>query len=238
MIALPSERAKAFVESVLSLEPKVAAFDCDGTLWKGDAGERFFDWELRQNFLPAEIMSWARPRYSHYKCGKVPEEVMCGEMVTLHRGLKEDFVEQQAQRFFEGPFSEGIFPEMQTLVRRLQEAGCQVWAISSTNEWLIRAAMRHFGIAPDRIRAAVGEVKDGVITGRILRVPTGPGKVLALHEAGVDELDAAFGNSRWDVEMLDFSRHPFAINPNPDLAHMAEVKGWPIYYPDGVHLRS
>ncbi len=234
LINLPSEEAKAFVASVLSLEPKVAAFDCDGTLWKGDAGEQFFDWEMRQNFLPAEVMRWARPRYSDYKGGKVPEEVMCGEMVTLHRGLEESFVEQQAQRFFGGPFSQGIFPEMRLLVRKLQDSGCQVWAVSSTNEWLIRAAMRHFGIPPDHIRAAAGEVQDGVITGRILRVPTGPAKVLALQEAGAGEVDAAFGNSRWDIEMLDFSRHPFAVNPNPDLERTARQKGWPIYYPDGV----
>ncbi len=39
---------EAFLDSILRLEPRVAAFDCDGTLWSGDLGERFFDWELRQ----------------------------------------------------------------------------------------------------------------------------------------------------------------------------------------------
>jgi HAD superfamily phosphoserine phosphatase-like hydrolase len=231
---LPSEQARGFVESVLRLRPQTAAFDCDGTLWRGDAGERFFDWELRQDFLSPENIHWARARYSDYKKGIVPEEVMCGEMVTLHKGLKEDFVEQQAQRFFDGPFSKGIFPEMQNLVRQLQESGCQVWAVSSSNEWLIRIAMGHFGIPRAHIRAALGEVQEGVITGRLLRVPSGHGKVLALTEAVEGEVDAAFGNSKWDTEMLSFARHPFAVNPNPDLERTAKERGWRIYYPDGV----
>ena len=39
--------AKQFIDSVLRLRPRVAAFDCDGTLWSGDAGEGFFDWEIK-----------------------------------------------------------------------------------------------------------------------------------------------------------------------------------------------
>ncbi len=74
-----SPKAADFVASVLSLQPRIAAFDCDGTLWAGDAGEGFFDWELKQGLLPDEIVAWARSRYADYKSGKVDEETMCGE---------------------------------------------------------------------------------------------------------------------------------------------------------------
>ena len=37
-----SSTQSEFIASVLSLKPPVAAFDCDGTLWSGDAGEGFF----------------------------------------------------------------------------------------------------------------------------------------------------------------------------------------------------
>jgi phosphoserine phosphatase len=43
--------------------------------------------------------------------------------------------------------------------------------------------------------------------------------------------DAAFGNSRWDAEMLEMSRHPFAIHANPDLEALARRRGWNIYFP-------
>ena len=45
------------------------------------------------------------------------------------------------------------------------------------------------------------------------------------------EIDAAFGNSRWDTEMLVMARHAFAVNPNPDLELVARQRGWTIYFP-------
>ena len=80
-----SAKATKFVNSVLRLKPKLAVFDCDGTLWAGDAGERFFDWELKRGMVPDEIVRWARVRYDDYVAGKVSEDDMCAEMVTINR---------------------------------------------------------------------------------------------------------------------------------------------------------
>src|SRR5271167_5139481 len=87
-----SPKSADFLDSVLRLQVKLAVFDCDGTLWAGDAGERFFDWELRRGLLPDEAVRWVRARYADYKAGKVSEEQMCGEMVTIHSGLAESEV--------------------------------------------------------------------------------------------------------------------------------------------------
>ena len=69
---------------------------------------------------------------------------------------------------------------------------------------------------------------------QLVRVPSGEGKPLAIRDAIRKVPDAAFGNSRWDAEMLAMSRHGFAVNANPDLAKMAQVQGWMIYQPDGT----
>ncbi|HTE89489.1 MAG TPA: haloacid dehalogenase-like hydrolase, partial [Terriglobales bacterium] len=159
-----SPKAADFVASVLRLQSRIAAFDCDGTLWAGDAGEGFFDWELKQGLLSNEIVAWARARYADYKSGKVDEETMCGEMVTLHRGMREDQVQRAASQYFERYMEPQIFPEMRDLVHRLRESGCDIWAVSSTNEWVIRAAMKHFGIPDNRILAAKVQVEQGIIT--------------------------------------------------------------------------
>ncbi len=63
MTAKPSPKAAEFVDSVLRLQPALAVFDCDGTLWAGDAGERFFDWELKRGLIADEIVSRLRSRY-------------------------------------------------------------------------------------------------------------------------------------------------------------------------------
>src|SRR5271169_5220749 len=113
--------AEALFDSILRLELRVAAFDCDGTLWAGDAGERFFDWELRESDVFPDSVSrgvlsrfW-RERYAAY---------MRGEMVTMHKGISEARLMQAAARFFDQFFVGQIFPEMRELVRRLQENGC------------------------------------------------------------------------------------------------------------------
>src|SRR5262249_29835583 len=139
-----------FIESVLKLKPNVVAFDCDGTLWSGDSGETFFDWEIRHGLVSAEVGQAMRGRYVEYKAGKVSEDDMCGEMVTMHRGLKEDTVMSAATEFFKHAFPGKVFPEMLDLVHRLHTSGCEVWAVSSSNEWVIRAGMKQFGIATNR----------------------------------------------------------------------------------------
>src|SRR5262252_4780508 len=122
------------IESVLRLSPQLAVFDCDGTLWSGDAGEGFFDWELKRGVVSDEVARWARARYVQYKNGKVTEDEMCGEMVQLHKGLKESDLLRLSAEFFEQHFLGRIFPEMRQLVTELQQSGCDVWAVSSTNE--------------------------------------------------------------------------------------------------------
>jgi phosphoserine phosphatase len=224
-----------FIESVVRLEPPIATFDCDGTLWSGDAGERFFSWELKQGLVSDEVRRWARSRYAGYLAGKVPEEVMCGEMVTLHNGLREEIVQQAADSWFPKGIAAEIFPDMQELVRRLHGAGCDVWAISSTNLWVIRAGMRYFDIPPERILAAEVTIENSLITDRLIRVPSGPGKPEAIREAITGAPDCAFGNSIWDREMLSMSKHPFAINPNPDLRQLAITNGWKVYQPNPNH---
>jgi HAD superfamily phosphoserine phosphatase-like hydrolase len=232
--ATPSAKATEFVESVLRLEPTLAVFDCDGTLWSGDAGERFFDWEIRNGVISEENARLRRVRYADYKAGAVSEDEMCGEMVTLHRGLAETVVQAAAREFFEGSFVVQIFPELQQLIHRLHENGCDVWAVSSTNEWVIQAGMKHFEIPANKILAAAVEIKNGIITDRLTRIPSGEGKPRAIRGEIQKEPDVAFGNSRWDAAMLKISRHAFAVNPNPDLEETARESGWTVYFPDSI----
>ena len=222
------------------LKPRVAAFDCDGTLWSGDAGERFFDWELREgHIIPDDAANVRlRERYAAYKRGEVDETTMCGEMVTMHKGIPETKMMDAAASLLRPILCRADFSEMRELVRRLQENGCEVWAVSSSNEWVIRAGdetFRHSG--EPRARGQSG-TRGGIATDRLIRVPSGAGKPQALREVVKKEIDAAFGNSRWDTEMLAMAKHAFAVNPNPDLEAVARERGWRIYFPEGTRSRD
>jgi HAD superfamily phosphoserine phosphatase-like hydrolase len=235
--ALPLTRNK-FVDLVLSLSPHIAAFDCDGTLWSGDAGESFFDWEIRTGLVSTEVGRAMGLRYAEYKLGRVSEKEMCGEMVTMHRGISEAAMMQAAEEFMAHEFPGKIFEEMLELIERLRRQGCDIWTVSSSNEWVIRAGMKQFGIGENRILATKAETENGIVTDRLVRIPTGPEKPRVLREVlGGQPVDAAFGNSRWDTEMLAMTKHPFAINPNPDLESTARKRGWTIYFPDGTGRR-
>ena len=226
-----------FIESVLRLRPPVAAFDCDGTLWSGDAGEGFFSWSMQQGMVSKEIERWARARHADYKAGNVPEDVMCGEMCTMYHGLREEDMQSATDKYFDLGIAPGIFPEMRDLVKRLRAAGTDVWAVSSSNHWIIRSAMRRFNVEPDHVLAAEAAVENGVVIDRLIRVPSGPGKPDALREVLASPPDCAFGNSVWDREMLAMVKYPFAVNPSAKLKEIALANGWTMYQPAGNHAK-
>jgi phosphoserine phosphatase len=92
--------------------------------------------------------------------------------------------------------------------------------------------MKHFGIPADRILAAKVQIEQGTITDQLIRVPSGQGKPRAIREVVDGDLDAAFGNSRWDIGMLEMAKHAFAVNPNADLEKLAGERRWTIYFPE------
>lgn len=227
-----NSRTADFIQSVLQLKPQLTVFDCDGTLWSGDAGFGFFDWELSRGLVSDETVRWARARYADYVAGKVSEDDMCAEMVTMNRGLAEADMIRAAEDFFEKKMLRGFFSEMKELVLRLQQSGCEVWAVSSTSEWVIQAGMKHFQIPPQRILAAAVVVENAKVTNEIIRVPSGKGKPRAIREVIQRDPDAVFGNSIWDADMLEIARHPFVINPTAELLAIATERKWPVYHPE------
>lgn len=220
-----------FVDSVLALKPRVAVFDCDGTLWSGDAGADFFYWEIERGLIPAEVAEWIVPRYADYKQGKVDEVTICGEMVQIHRGIPLTDIVAAAKEFVATVVQRRIFPEMLELAHRLKDAGCELWAVSSTNDWVIAAGVEQFGIPVDHVLAACVQTDGTCASDKLIRVPTDELKAVAIREAMSVPPDAVFGNSMHDAAMLDIARHAFAINPNPDLDSLAAERGWKRYYP-------
>lgn len=229
-----SSSAQAFLDSVLALRPAVAVFDCDGTLWSGDSGADFFYWEVKRGLLPPKVAEWALARYEDYKGGNVGEELMCGEMVTIHHQIPERLLENAAADFFAEIVEPRIFPEMLQLTRELRDRGCDLWAVSSTNIWVVREGAGRFGIRPENVLAACVHIEEGFATDRLHRVPSGPAKATALDEVLGKQVDACFGNSIHDLAMLEAARCPLVINPNPDLEKIALSRSWQIYWPTGT----
>jgi HAD superfamily hydrolase (TIGR01490 family) len=226
--------SQRFADSILALRPRVAVFDCDGTLWSGDSGADFFYWQIDRGMFPHDVAERAAARYADYKQGKVDEDTMCGEMVTINAGNTVEVLQEAAEEFFSSIVEKRIFPEMLRLTRELESIGCAVWAVSSTNDWVVREGVKRFGIPRRRVLAASVHIEDGQITDRLIRVPSGPGKATAITEMVQKQVDVCFGNSIHDMAMLEVARHAFAVNPNPDLERIAQEKNWQIYWPSST----
>lgn len=223
-----------FLAAVRAEEPRVAVFDCDGTLWSGDAGSGFMRWTVEQRVLSPEAIARLQERYRGYLAGQVSELAICGEMVQIYAGLTESQMRSAAAEFFRAEIDPNIFSELRALVSELQATGVEIWAVSSTCDWVIEEGVRRFGISAERVLAAKVEVQDGIVTDRLLDVPTDEGKVAALARVGMRQPDVVFGNSVHDAAMLKIARRAFPINPTPGLLERSAVEGWPVYFPATV----
>ena len=125
---------------------------------------------------------------------------------------------------------------MLRLAKLLREAGVELWAVSSTARLVIEAGVwaggrSRFLIPPERILAVEVATEKGLLSDRLLAVPTDEAKAVALRKAGLASPDVVFGNSMHDAAMLGMAGRPFAVNPNTDLASHAAERGWACFYP-------
>ena len=223
--------AGQFERLVFESKPRVAVFDCDGTLWSGDAGSGFMKWSMEQGLVSRSTSDWFDTRYRGYLAGNVSELAICGEMVQMYAGLRDEELRAAAAQFVNEVVRGRIFEEMKALVAALHKAGVDLWAVSSTNRWVIAEGLRHFEIPQEHILAAEVRVEDGIITSEIVDVPTDEYKGVALKRVGLPHPDAVFGNSIHDLAMLELARNPFPVNPSPALLEAAGKRGWGYFLP-------
>ncbi|ADW68613.1 HAD family hydrolase [Granulicella tundricola] len=225
---------EAFESSITHIAPRTAVFDCDGTLWSGDAGSSFMVWTIETGLLSTEAVNWLNDRYQGYKAGQVSELAICGEMVQVYRGIPEATMRAAAAEFFSTRIEPNIFPELARVIANLQATGTDIWAVSSTNDWVIEEGVRRFNIPANRVLSARVAIENGIVTDKVLDVPTDQGKVDSLRRAGILTPDAVFGNSVHDAAMLAIARQAYPVNPTPALIDRSAAEGWPVYFPASV----
>ena len=218
----------------------IAVFDCDGTLWSGDAGSGFMRWTIAKGILSPDAIAWLDQRYQSYLAGTNDELAICGEMVQVYRGLSEAAMRAAAAEFFATEIEHRIFPELRALIADMQSRGVEIWAVSSTNDWVIEEGVRRFDIPAERVLCARVAIDTGIVTDRILDVPTDEGKAASLARVGITAPHAVFGNSIHDAAMIQIahgangSNGSFPVNPTPALIDLAAQRRWPVYYPASV----
>jgi len=230
-IEIPKWTAGELERLVFESNAKVAVFDCDGTLWSGDSGYGFMVWSLEQGLVSRSTSDWIDTRHRAYLAGQVSELDICGEMVQIYAGLHEEELRAAAAQYVREFVFGRVFEEMAGLVTKLRRNGVELWAVSSTNKWVVAEGVRELGIAEKRVLAAEVRVVDGIIESEIVDVPTDEGKAAALKRVGLSSPDAVFGNSIHDLAMLEMARNPFPVNPSPALLKAIAANGWGYFRP-------
>jgi phosphoserine phosphatase len=223
--------AHEFERLVLESKPRVAVFDCDGTLWDGDSGGGFLKWSIEQGLVSRSTSDWIDIRYRAYQAGATSEEQICLEVVQIYAGLRETELYAAAARYMQEYLQRAKFEEVASLVATLRDAGAEIWAVSSTNKWVVTEGVHSYGIEEDHVLAVELRVVDGLITHEAVAVPSGEGKAVALARVGLPHPDAVFGNSIHDLAMLEMARCPFPVNPSPALLKAIASRGWGYYMP-------
>ncbi len=219
---------------VLKAKPKIAVFDCDGTLWSGDSGHGFMVWSIEQGLVSRSTSDWIDTRHRAYLAGTVSEVQICGEMVQIYAGLREQELRTAAARYIAEHVRPHFFSEIAALITELRNGGVELWAVSSTNKWVVSEGVRHFGIPEERVLAAEVRVSQGVITSNLVDVPTDEGKAEALRRVGIPHPDCVFGNSLHDLAMLEIAAYPFPVNPSLGLLEECGRLGWGYFRPSEV----
>lgn len=221
-------------EGLEAIDPHTAVFDCDGTLWSGDSGYGFMRWSMEQGLISREMSEWMDARHRAYEAGKVSEAHICGEMVQVYAGLREEEILGASETFVQQYVRGHHFHQMEEMVAWLREREADVWAVSSTHRWVIEAGVAAFGIPAAKVLAAAVRVVDGRLTEELVDVPTDEAKAAALRRVGIAAPDAVFGNSVHDVAMLEMARLPVPVNASPGLRSVCVERGWKILQPSGA----
>jgi HAD superfamily phosphoserine phosphatase-like hydrolase len=211
-----------------------AAFDADGTLWAGDAGEDL------QHALVSEGALAAATRDEYERLLRVDMLAAYVHATRALAGLEEAWLRDRARRLVERDVADRVYPEMRGLLTVLAARGVTPWVVSSSNRWVVEAGAATLGIPPERVLAMAVEVEGGVLTGRlVLPAVAREGKAEALRSALPSPPALCAGNSVNDLAMLRLAtRQALVVNPRPspdpatgeDLLAEAEARGWLVHY--------
>ncbi len=214
-------------------ERPLACFDADGTLWAEDIGEGMLRWLAAGGLLPSVRAPWQQV-WEEYEA-RVREDRCAGYAwaVAIMEGLREEEIIRWSRQF--AAAWPNYRPKMVGLLRGLCAAGGEVVIVTASNRWLVEAAAERMGLPDIRILGIETRVRDGVLTGEVVRpVTCRGGKVEAIRERLGRMPDLAVGDSVGDLEMLEASGRVVVVgrrsDPSAQMVRLARERGWPVQW--------
>ncbi|EKE69568.1 HAD family hydrolase [Gallaecimonas xiamenensis] len=216
----------------MTAAPKVAVFDLDHTLINTDSANGFGLWAHEQGLWPiddlhGQLAHWHRL----YGEGRLPVAQYLDFIVSPLANKAEATVAGWVADFAKARVLPHLRPQAMDALRRHQDQGDRVIVSSATIAPIVGGICRLLGL--DDYLATDLEVNQGHFTGRPQGIPNlGQGKAwrLAAHLGAKPVHLSAYSDSINDLALLSLADQAHAVTPDPRLAAIAEVRGWPIHH--------
>lgn len=218
------------------------AFDADGTLWSGDAGEDFLfalidrklvlseamealEREARAYGVPSAGLSASqlvRALFDAYVAGSYPEDRICRVTAWACAGYSEASVRQMAHGILvDAKLSSRLLPETLEIMRYLEARRIPTYIVSASPEHVVTAGMKLAQLegAYERVLGVTPHYAMGKMLPRVLEpIPYGKGKRSLLEtELRGRTLVAAFGDNVFDLPMLAAATFGVTVRPKDRL---------------------
>jgi HAD superfamily hydrolase (TIGR01490 family) len=224
----------------------VAFFDLDKTIIAKSSTLAFSRPMFKAGLLSGSSLAKAGIAQAYYQAFGADHDQMeriKEELSAMTRGWDRDEIEALVTETVDEVVAPLVYAEALAIMEQHRAAGRKVVVISASPEEIVRPLCRYLGI--DEIIATRAKVDDeGRYTGEIELYAYGPGKAEAMEamarEEGID-LDAsyAYSDSITDLPMLEAVGHPVVVNPDAELATIAEERGWEVrHFESTVTLRD
>ncbi len=221
MKALPTEKMTQIKNDVRAAlkagAAPVAAFDADGTLWKCDMGENFFQYKIDKKLVPFPADPWAH--YEMLKKRSHPEAYLWLAQILEGKTLEQTRTWAKAA-VDSIPGGAPVFPWMKEIISFLKAEGIEVYIVTASIKWAVEPAAQLAGVAFENVLGIETEVVNGVVTPKQKGLITyREGKPAALIErTGGRKPVFAAGNTMGDFALLESSSHV-------RLVHVSDVPG-------------
>ena len=228
----PTPFAQLPVLPTLTEVPRsLALFDLDDTLVHGNTVLLYFRDQWRRGQVSNRALLRAVALLAGYKLDLVDMPAVIAQTTLEAKGSPEQHLIDVGESLFP-QVRERLVPAAVAAVQAHLARGDEVAIVTASMAYVAGPVARLLGI-PHVVGTEV-EVKDGVLTGKLVGEPCfGKGKIgkaqALADRVGLPLRDAWFyTDSRSDLPLLEAVARPMVVRPDPRLRLAAKRNGWPI----------
>lgn len=213
---------------------RVAAFDVDGTILRGQSQAYFAKLLVRRRAAGPALLALVAWCYALMRLGvRIDQEKAQRKVIGTLAGMPQARMDALLASFAAEVLGPNLRPEALAEIARLQAEGCRVVLVSAAPSLIISRLADHLG-ADGYVATEIAPPVGGKFSGRLVGASVlGEEKVARLSRYAGDrfgdwELHAAYGDQDTDGPLLALARHPVAVSPSRELAKLAAARGWPV----------